>query len=802
MSPSSRGFTSQWSLLLAICAFFTLADNPVQASHDASNSSLLWGPYRPNLYFGVRPRLPKSLTTGLLWANTDSYASAQTNFRHTCEQHEGMAGYGWEEYDARNGGREVIHDTGNKIDLTIDFVKVPGGQHGGSWAARVKGVPREDAPATLVTTLVFYAGMEGLGELAFTSDEPDSEGFVTIHGQTADLGDFDLTFTESQENLLPYKTHPAWDKKPVDRPLMCSVQIPADAIWQAKNIMFASLKQQVDSYVQEYGQENMPPPWQTFTITQDPGPGNFHMVQKVFVGAFEFDILFSSESGPKITSESLSKAISKTSTSFQSKFKEIFKPLAPFTSSKFTALSESLFSNLFGGIGYFYGDSLVDRSYAPEYDEDNEGFWEETAQARARAEVVKDPAVELFTSVPSRPFFPRGFLWDEGFHLIPILEWDLDLTLDVVKSWFNLIDTDGWIAREQILGPEARSKVPAEFQVQYPHYTNPPTLFLIIDTLIDKLDAGSLSTAEADRVKTELQNLYPLLKRQYYWFRKTQFGDIKSYDREAFSTKEAYRWRGRTPQHILTSGLDDYPRPQPPHPGELHTDLISWVGLMSHTLSRLAPLVSEPDDAQDFTSQHKAILRNIDDLHWSSEHQTYCDATIDDYEDSVHVCHKGYISLFPFMTGLLPPNHPKLPHILNLIRDENELWSPYGIRSLSKSDPFYGTEENYWRSPIWVNMNYLILKNLLRVAQADSSSSAVPAKVKTHATKIYTELRTNLVTNVFNEWERTGFAWEQYNPETGAGQRTQHFTGWTSLVVVIMRMPDLSKEAGIKHSEL
>jgi mannosyl-oligosaccharide glucosidase len=43
----------------------------------ASNSSLLWGPYRPNLYFGVRPRLPKSLLTGLLWANVDDYQAFQ-----------------------------------------------------------------------------------------------------------------------------------------------------------------------------------------------------------------------------------------------------------------------------------------------------------------------------------------------------------------------------------------------------------------------------------------------------------------------------------------------------------------------------------------------------------------------------------------------------------------------------------------------------------------------------------------------------------------------------------------------------
>lgn len=42
-----------------------------------SNDSLLWGPYRPNLYFGVKPRIPKSLSTGLLWAKVDDYQSVQ-----------------------------------------------------------------------------------------------------------------------------------------------------------------------------------------------------------------------------------------------------------------------------------------------------------------------------------------------------------------------------------------------------------------------------------------------------------------------------------------------------------------------------------------------------------------------------------------------------------------------------------------------------------------------------------------------------------------------------------------------------
>ncbi len=64
---------------------------------------------------------------------------------------------------------------------------------------------------------------------------------------------------------------------------------------------------------------------------------------------------------------------------------------------------------------------------------------------------------------------------------------------------------------------------------------------------------------------------------------------------------------------------------------------------------------------------------------------------------------------------------------------------------------------------------------------------------------MYNSLRLNLVKTVFDEWERTGFAWEQYNPETGEGQRTQHFTGWTSLVVKIMQMEDLGDVAkGVK----
>ncbi|EON61568.1 mannosyl-oligosaccharide glucosidase [Coniosporium apollinis CBS 100218] len=773
----------------------------------ALNQSLLWGPYRPNLYFGVRPRIPKSLMTGLLWARVEDFTTVQHNFRHTCEQHEGMAGYGWDEYDVRTGGRQTIHDAGNQIDLATEFVKIPGGDHGGNWGVRIRGIPREDAAPDLKTTVIFHASMEGLGTLGVANEEQGTgfEGTVTLQGQTVELGEFRLDITDGPEtNRHPPSEHPSSLEKPLDRTLVHSLQLPEDVLWQTKPILFADLKQVIEDYVKQYGQENMPPPWQTYTIKHAAGGGNLHLIQKVFQGAFEFDVLYSSDSSPKpMSSENLSEGVSAATASFSKRFSDVLKPKAPFTKGRYEEFGKSLLSNLIGGIGYFHGDALVDRSYAPEYEEENEGFWEETAEARSRNQQKLEGPSELFTCIPSRPFFPRGFLWDEGFHLLPVADWDIDLTLEIIKSWFNLMDEDGWIAREQILGAEARSKVPQEFQVQYPHYANPPTLFLVLSEFIRKLETQpAASSSKRQTTPTEtgttllanrpaalqyLRDLYPLLKRHYFWFRRTQRGDIKSYDREAFSTKEAYRWRGRTPSHILTSGLDDYPRAQPPHPGELHVDLVSWVGMMTRSLAEIAGVLGEEEDEAEFRGYETAILRNIDDLHWSEEAKTYCDATIDAYEESTHVCHKGYLSVFPFLTGLLPPDSPRLGAVLDLLADPQELWSPHGLRSLSQRDEFFGTGENYWRGPVWVNMNYLAVERLLNLAQAKGPHQK-------RATKLYMSLRKNLVETVYKSWEGTGFAWEQYNPDTGKGQRTQHFTGWTSLVVKIMAMPGLGTE--------
>ena len=50
---------------------------PVVPAVFAENNSdpLFWGTYRPNLYFGLRPKVPQSLMTGLMWFGTQDYQS-------------------------------------------------------------------------------------------------------------------------------------------------------------------------------------------------------------------------------------------------------------------------------------------------------------------------------------------------------------------------------------------------------------------------------------------------------------------------------------------------------------------------------------------------------------------------------------------------------------------------------------------------------------------------------------------------------------------------------------------------------
>ena len=230
-----KGGWSAAILLLSVSSSVT-AQEETSVFSKATNESLLWGPYRPNLYFGVRPRLPSSLITGLMWGRVEDFAQIQNNIRYTCEQGDDMEGYGWDIFDPRTGGVQTMHDKGNGIDLETSFIKFDQG-----WGARIKGTVREDAEGgdSLKTSLWLNLGLEGLGSLEVQDAEiGESLGFdgnVVLNGETNDLSTFKLSILEPEgKNTHPKHIHPSYHTKPLDRTFVHSTQVPAEAVWQSK----------------------------------------------------------------------------------------------------------------------------------------------------------------------------------------------------------------------------------------------------------------------------------------------------------------------------------------------------------------------------------------------------------------------------------------------------------------------------------------------------------------------------------------------------------------------------------------
>lgn len=102
--------------------------------------------------------------------------------------------------------------------------------------------------------------------------------------------------------------------------------------------------------------------------------------------------------------------------------------------------------------------------------------------------------------------------------------------------------------------------------------------------------------------------------------------------------------------------------------------------------------------------------------HWDEQSASFCDVYYDsEKKEYAAVRHQGYLALFPFLVGMVPHDKPHLKAVLELLQDSDRLFSDYGIRSLSKSDIFFGTGENYWKGPIWININFMVLRALNRV---------------------------------------------------------------------------------------
>eukprot|EP00899_Mesostigma_viride_P027617 jgi/Mesvir1/803/Mv17396-RA.1 len=907
----------------------------------AHEEDLLWGTYRPQLYFGMRTRRPQSLLAGLMWFDPQNTQEG-LQLRHSCEQGDRLSQYGWLRHDGRSYGRQDLFD--RDYILTTTFVKrlrqpdtrskresaspLPG--YGGDWAVRISarrapGFP-SDAPRTI--SLLFYLADEAGASMtvhrpighdsASTSSRHARKGRkegghlgtggALVSGTDATLGNawalhvadagmhsvsYFAAHTPHMHNLTELVSDHLVSQarrrgqlalggsapQGAQGPNVIVYQITA-ALPVTLDVTFASRSLVELSCSPDTGNKESSGSVESAASIgggssglggshSQPGADKSGVDDRVVINAPDSNA--GDEGGQKragaghpdtpklhdsqvpvppvpleLSGAGLGALFEAREAAFDARFDATF-PVgegggAVAGVSSAGGMLRGALSNLLGGMGYFYGSSLV---------RDTEGV-----PAGQQAPILHYWPAPLFTATPSRSFFPRGFLWDEGFHQLLVGRWDPALRRDVLAHWLDLMNVNGWIPREQILGAEAARKVPAEFVVQSSGHANPPTLFLPLmamaervmsaeratssrsnkassdkedgqatqknavdgngdapaDVAVERLGAGG----DVDKDLEFLRAAFPRLEVWYRWFNTTQRG----------ADPRGFMWRGRDPSSgdgrelnakTLTSGLDDYPRASHPSPQELHVDLWCWMALASRCMAAIGRLVGAPSRqlaAYEADAAHLADNRALEAVHFDAKRGGFFD--FGNHTERValrrkmlpperegqpprtsvvrevtgrpkmrHVPHVGYVTLFPLLMKLLDPQSAPLGQVLDLLGDERQLWSrDAGLRSLSLNSSLYmarNTEHDppYWRGPVWINLNYLALGALHHYRQVAGPHAA-------RAGELYASLRQAVLGNIQECYARTHYLWEQYGDKTRAEGKGSHpFTGWTALVVLI-----------------
>jgi Glycosyl hydrolase family 63 C-terminal domain len=60
-----------------------------------------------------------------------------------------------------------------------------------------------------------------------------------------------------------------------------------------------------------------------------------------------------------------------------------------------------------------------------------------------------------------------------------------------------------------------------------------------------------------------------------------------------------------------------------------------------------------------------------------------------------------------------------------------------GLRSLGLKDSYYGNGANYWKSPVWINVNFLVLGGLFDVYLNGSMKSKLYETLKQQIQSVY-----------------------------------------------------------------
>jgi putative isomerase len=212
----------------------------------------------------------------------------------------------------------------------------------------------------------------------------------------------------------------------------------------------------------------------------------------------------------------------------------------------------------------------------------------------------------------------------------------------------------------------------------------------------------------------------------------------------------------------VESGVDNNPavsdRPAVVTEG---VDLQCYIYREYLALSILAGKLGEQQKAAAYRQKAADLKALVQHKMWSEADGMFLNI---DSQTGQFVRIKTWTNFVPLWAGMATPAEAKLTvdrHLLN----PREFWSPYGIRTLAPGEPLYNPKSGYWRGPIWVISNYLLMHGLMNYGYQKEAQ----------------QLAEETVHLLIHDLEASGGMNECYNPENGQPTAGGHFLSWDLL---------------------
>ncbi|MDD2772864.1 MAG: trehalase family glycosidase [Elusimicrobiales bacterium] len=178
-------------------------------------------------------------------------------------------------------------------------------------------------------------------------------------------------------------------------------------------------------------------------------------------------------------------------------------------------------------------------------------------------------------------------------------------------------------------------------------------------------------------------------------------------------------------------------------------------------MSALAEKLGKKEDAAAYAKKAADLKALTLAKMWSEKDGTFYNI---DSRTGEMVKIKTWTNFTPLWVKIASPEQAKRmieEHLLN----EREFWSPNGVRTIAITEPFYNSKSGYWRGPVWIISDYLMMHGLLNYGYKKEAL----------------ELANKTVSLLTADLRVTGGMNENYNPETGAPLAGGHFLSWNLL---------------------